>query len=199
MTMDLNQFCSRDESRPYLTKPFSRGDWTYATNGHICVRVPRIEGVGEIKPVPGYKVYETAEGFFRDIPSEGFKALPPVNLPDNSDAPCAECDGRGSAHDCPSCQCPCSDCDGTGHLPAGHGISVGIGGAIYHGRYIAQLQALPGVTVSPPSKIIGISDYRAAFFRFDGGEGILMPLRRKSPEHIETDRDDQQPTPKERP
>src|SRR5574337_601455 len=39
MTIDLKKFCSKD--RPKLLDPFSGGEFTYASNGHIAVRVPR--------------------------------------------------------------------------------------------------------------------------------------------------------------
>lgn len=32
--------------------PFSRGDFTFATNGHVMVRVPRIAGISEVEDAP---------------------------------------------------------------------------------------------------------------------------------------------------
>ena len=41
MTIDLQPFCGEDHDRWYLMKPLSFGDYTYATNGHIVIRVTR--------------------------------------------------------------------------------------------------------------------------------------------------------------
>ena len=39
--IDLQRFCANEsDPRPYLRAPFKRGQWVYATNGHVCVRVP---------------------------------------------------------------------------------------------------------------------------------------------------------------
>ena len=39
--IDLQRFCANEsDPRPYLRAPFKRGSWVYATNGHVCVRVP---------------------------------------------------------------------------------------------------------------------------------------------------------------
>ena len=42
----LRKFCA-DESdpRPQIRKPFTQGNYTYATNAHIIIRVPKIRGV----------------------------------------------------------------------------------------------------------------------------------------------------------
>jgi hypothetical protein len=38
--IDLKPFCDKGSFRG-LEAPFTVGDWTYATDGHICIRVPR--------------------------------------------------------------------------------------------------------------------------------------------------------------
>ena len=48
MDIDLQQFCSTDGTRWYLTKPFSMGEFSFATNGHILVRQPRRADVPDI-------------------------------------------------------------------------------------------------------------------------------------------------------
>jgi len=53
MTIDLKLFCDpNDPVRPWLGQPFSAGAWTYATDGHIAVRVPRLEDVAENPAAP---------------------------------------------------------------------------------------------------------------------------------------------------
>lgn len=39
--LDLSRFCATaDDPRDYLRSPWKHGEWVYATNGHLCLRVP---------------------------------------------------------------------------------------------------------------------------------------------------------------
>ena len=39
--VDLSRFCAdANDPREYLRSPWKHGEWVYATNGHVCVRVP---------------------------------------------------------------------------------------------------------------------------------------------------------------
>lgn len=182
--MDLKKFCGSEESRPYLSTPFTIGDWSYATNGHICVRVPRIE---DVPAATEEKLTANVPKLFADIPEDGYVPLPAVVIEADPHDDCEECDGRGNVHDCPSCQCVCSACDGTGTPVIGHNTSVQIGEAIFSGRYIAQIQTMPGVRITAPIKDVGSHlELKACFFKFDGGEGALMPRRNKLERHIHT-------------
>ena len=49
---DLQKFCGRETSRAYLMKPFTHGAYSWATDGHIIIRVPRIDGVAETSGPP---------------------------------------------------------------------------------------------------------------------------------------------------
>jgi hypothetical protein len=42
MAVDLYEFCYQWADRPYMHHPINIGAWTYATNGHIAVRVARM-------------------------------------------------------------------------------------------------------------------------------------------------------------
>lgn len=180
--MDLKSFCGREESRPYMSLPFSVGEWTYATNGHICIRIPRVPEIGECTeeklPIAAVKLFDA-------LPSDGFVPLPPIKIEHEEWEECPECDGRGHDHDCPSCQCVCDDCDGTGVPKEGHGTSVGVNDVIFHGIYVAKLQKLPNVAITKPLLEVSYTSVKGVFFRFDGGEGILMPMTRKSEKHID--------------
>ncbi len=46
--IDLKPFCGDNDIRYYLNEPFSEGEFTYATNGHILIRVPRRDDVPEV-------------------------------------------------------------------------------------------------------------------------------------------------------
>lgn len=39
--IDLTTFCEQGaDPRAWMRRPFKEGEWVYATNGHVCVRVP---------------------------------------------------------------------------------------------------------------------------------------------------------------
>lgn len=167
-TVDLTKFARDiDGTRPYLAKPFSAGDFTYATNGHILVRVPRIESTKEIekkghwdKPLEGYETaeYEPAS----------------LNLPPRAETleECERCEGSGKDHDCPECCCLCRRCDGFGFEDPDRDEKFKIGGLPFALRYVRLMAALPGL------EIMKSPVYAAPLlFRFDGGIGAVMGLR----------------------
>lgn len=172
--IDLSIFCGRDESRPYLLQPFSFGEFSYATNGHVMVRVPRLPDVAE----------QTQKGKW-DAPFEGLEqaafSAPKFTLPKQpaQDTECEACDGRGFEHDCPDCECTCSACDGSGSEAAEANVSTSYEGAVFALRYVRRVLALPGIELAH----VKASD-APLFFRFDGGAGALMPMRGESANHI---------------
>lgn len=172
--LDLQQFCGKEETRPYLLKPFSVGDFTYATNGHIMVRVTRRDDAAEQTkewdwnaPLAGLQGASFAKPEFK---------LPPE--PEEADE-CSACDGRGTEHDCPDCECPCVECDGTGKDIPERGISTEFCGANFAMRYIRQVLSLPNV------ELASITSDAPMVFRFDGGVGALMPLRSPGRQQVE--------------
>ncbi len=163
--IDLKQFCSIDPLRPYIHKPFSRGEFTYATNGHVCLRVPRIAEYPEQEKPDPTKLFSR---HFNDGP----KSQITVSIPPHKTIleECEYCDGRGHEHTCPDCTCECMHCE-EGMRDVAPKISVHIGNAIFDAKYIRQLLALPGLRfcADPPER-------EAAPFVFEGGDGIIMPL-----------------------
>lgn len=176
--INLKQFCGFDPFRPYLHEPFTVGDFTYATNGHILVRVAKVDGAGPLKRDKPLNVeavlkwhWQTEIDFY------------PCNLQiPKSDDPgiCPECDGRGKEHDCPECECECVRCDGTGK---GHKkISAKVAGVDFDVFYLRQIASLPGLEIS--STAIPGDNTVPMMFRFNGGVGALMPLRKPFLEEI---------------
>src|SRR5262245_47843313 len=109
MSIDLNQFCDPQRREPGtdISRPFSLNGYTYSTNGHICVRVPRRPDVPENKEAPN------AEKLEWDFSRVKFGPLPePEPLSDK----CGWCEGRGHLHRCPDCRCECTECNGSGKL-----------------------------------------------------------------------------------
>ena len=79
--MDLQQFCSvGDEYNRYrIHRPFSRGAWSWATNGHILVRVARRADIPEDQDAPNAEaVWPKIEPGAWRVPS--LAALPPPEV-----------------------------------------------------------------------------------------------------------------------
>ena len=115
----LQKCCSAyDDLRWYLRKPWSRGEWTYATNGHIMIRVPRLPDVAENDKSPD------AEKLLAKIPPAtewlSVPALAPLPKID-----CPECDGNGTRECSMGYKHPCEECDGTGKVEELIRVTVG--------------------------------------------------------------------------
>lgn len=175
--IDLKTFCSvrnHSDARKWMKAPVSSGEYTYATDGVVMVRVPFRSDVLEMN------VGVNLEKPYEQFPCEVFDRYESIAIAANDDNECTLCDGRGHEHDCPECHCQCERCYGTGTLPLGHDVSIEISGVSFAARYILLLQTLPGILLGKPKN--GKSPLP---FKFDGGgEGRLMPLRLKFEQHI---------------
>lgn len=201
--VDLKEFCAAGEWRSYLEQPFSIGEFTYATNGHMALRVPRRADVGSVKNAP-----ESIAGMFEKVEGKEAGARPLPNIPDVPMSVCRDCRGGGKVTSCRECggegelECDlghdheCGDCDGRGFFPAlGREDSAirpcpkcyGGGRVPEHGwdtpvifpegvaisiRYARKIAKLPGIRVNSAETYGGPLP-----FWFDGGAGLLMPLR----------------------
>lgn len=178
--INLLQFCSDEEWRPYLRKPFRHDGYVYATNGHILVRVPdddRYEAHGKINPAKAMVGFDAAD--FMPAPQV---IIPPKIEPKRVE--CIDCAGRGKEHDCPDCDCTCETCSGNGFVIASPSRSTTIFGHHYNLEYIRQIYALPDLEIAPHS--VSIGDIIAPlYFRFSGGCGALMPMRSPYREHVD--------------
>jgi hypothetical protein len=140
--LDLQQFCSTDETRHYLLNPFSRDGFTYATNGHIMVRVA-------LRPdVPDVDKKFNQEGPLKDLESATF-FRPSFELPPKPvRGECPTCEGRGFKHNCPGCECQCGTCDGSGESDGERLFSTSIGPKIFALNYVRQVLSLPGIELA---------------------------------------------------
>ena len=178
--IDLKPFCGTEETRSYIMQPFSRGDFTYATDGHICVRVARlIDASEQDKPNVTKLPWEA-------LAAANFVPAPAFNLPAKADPTFEPCDCyQGKIHDCPDCECECETCDGSGTIKNDddNNKSVGLLGISFARKYVRLLETLPGLQVAT---IGGLYDGIVGLaFKFDGGHGLLMPLRRQRKDHVE--------------
>lgn len=195
----LSVFC--DSSRHEIEKPFSLGPWSYATNGHLVVRVPRADDVPEWDAIN-----ERAQALFDRVDMAAAEAalIEIPELPKVETTLCTTCAGQGRVKECPECDGEgevelesshhryfntCKTCNGDGLIGAAdnvddkkictacHGtgkktptVRVPLGATGFSLRYLSMLKAIPGMRIAP----LHITD--AAYFRFDGGEGLLMPM-----------------------
>lgn len=170
--IDLQPFCSTEAARFYLGQPFSIGDLTYATNGHIAVRVQRRADV-PVNP----KAPDPARVFQIDRPT--FVPAQLFEFPDLETVSCEKCGGQGHKHDCPSCECVCSRCDGEGEHLSDVIKSGTIHGVPFNLRYIRMIYALPDLELP-----IALVPMEPMPFQFKGGDGVLMPLSHAMDENI---------------
>lgn len=200
---DLQKFCdtNTDHEAYGITEPFSRGEWTYATNCHICVRIPRISTITHEASVS-----ESAEKLFADAKARTtvWQSLPDFELK-RSD--CSTCGGTGYMQRCPAYDHPdhkcfngkskickqydgdcakgcskdaefsfkCEDCEGSGEikLPGKYIVQGAAGTTQISAIYLDMIKDLPNVMIAPYDETSGF------LFRFDGGEGMLMPMRQE--------------------
>lgn len=196
--VNLMKFCSLDDTRK-LDKPFSNGTFTYATNGHIIIRVPRtrIENI-----IIEHSMLNKINKLNFEPKHEGkwFK-MPEYNYPDK--ITCSQCRGTKYSIECPECELegvvyfensynsyeveckscegektlpgndkkyPCPECDSTGL------VYEGIPGAIINNTKLGinlldKIKDLPDIELFFPAWG-GMVNYR-----FNGGNGILMMIK----------------------
>lgn len=179
--LDLQPFCfdEQDSGKDFLMTPFTRGSWSYATNGHILVRVPARPGFA----APNTEAMaDKCDDMANPANVKTYRPLRSMPLPEKhyTETECELCEGRKTDHDCPNCKCPCTECYGSGVWRRPLKVSVMIGGIPFATKYAAMLLALPGIQV--PIKITPKSPMT---FIFDGGSGALMPHNGGFDEKIE--------------
>ncbi len=148
----LSDFCGdADSFKYYLAHPFSDGDYTYATNGHILVRVTRLQHMDE--------AHEIMRGKCAKLFAEhaGGELVPMPVLPEPQLLACGECE-----HGCAYCV--------NGWYEKPQWIELGDSG--YQLHYLRKIAALPNARIKTNGEV------DPAYFTFDGGDGLLMPCRR---------------------
>lgn len=167
--MDLLPFCAtgRDaEIRSFLAVPWSLGDYTYATNGHILVRVARDASA----PPNADNKFATSfrkaflPGFERQLAERTFAPLPGWRvIPADPGRPCDPCEGDD-----------CEICGGDGVIGQRDEIAAFPTQQFSLG-YIGMIAPLPQLTVAFGGGASSHID-SALMFRFEHGVGALMPI-----------------------
>ena len=165
--VDLRQFCSTDVSRKAsrigLTHPFSRGEWSWATDGHIAIRVPRRADVPENLDAPDPTSWWGQHASMAPT----FQPLVSLRLPDPMMQTCKACHGRGFLHDCPECTCVCNTCNGASEVAPNHAVRIGI--RLISLRYARLIGSLPGAQIAVDARY----PYNIPFL-FAGGDGLVV-------------------------
>lgn len=161
--IDLQRFCANKwEVRDYLQTPWRDGAWTYATNGHMIVRVP---AAAFAAPDRSGKQPNNAPSLFQKFHTDAdgeFLLMPPLPAA----VRCPMC--RGSGHvEIDSDPEECYECHG-------YGVELTpfpLGDAAFNVHYLRMFSALPQARIRT-------ADHKtAAALIFDGGEALLMPCR----------------------
>ena len=159
---DLQRFCSTDEIRWGMQEPWSRDDHSYATDGYTIIRVQCLSDVNENSSAPdAANLFTEAFGFQREY-------FPIPELPPREIITCPVCSGKliFEGEPCDTC----IDEETPGKIE--RIVRVDIGEALFNRNYLERLQSLPNV-------MIGVLAAEApAWIKFDGGDGLLMPIRK---------------------
>ena len=191
--MNIQDFCATDSKR--LEKPFSDEKYTYASNGHMIIRVSRIAEFSDSIPFESHK-----DLVFSDNGS-GFSDIPAYAAPDK--VKCSICKGLKFASECPEClgdgyvelekdfsqyECECDTCKGNGFVSGGEEVCGNCHGTgeTYKDRwagvdindYYLGVALLEKVKDLPGIKLANKAYRSQVYFQFDGGDGILMTMLR---------------------
>lgn len=175
----LKEFCSNNSALKKLCSPWSRGEYTYATNGHILVRVKRLDEIAENPASPD------ADNMFADNTKHPWQWMD-VPEPVWTVEKCECCQGTGKHCVAPAeiaCEerdeigIDCRDCVG-GEIKKGTVTIDGPQGKVaFDSKYIAMLRNLPGVKIGVLGNQCSPIPAIPSPFTFDGGDGLLMPMR----------------------
>jgi len=185
---DLKKFASADPDRQLFNSPWSADNYSYVTNGYLILRLPRLPDVAENPKAPG------VSGIFITPKSEIYYPIREINL--KGKETCKECEGQGVNFECPECNgigdvnfdsdyhnyiIECKSCDGTGKKKKcencyGTGTveskkAIKIGEVGFQNYYLLLLKTLPNCKIGPTGSST------PAWIIFDGGDGLIMPMR----------------------
>lgn len=169
--IDLIPFCADAEWRPAIGSPWfvTERAATFATDGRLMVWVnghhPQAVDNPELKRP---SVDAAIMNQWHEEPR-----MPMPTLPAELRKPCEECGESGivacKCPNCPDLQHQCQDCDGLGYWIERQ--EVAIGEASFSDVYLRKIAALPNLMIGTRRRD------EPACFTFDGGQGMLMPVK----------------------
>lgn len=166
MMLDLMSFCSTNDARQMLVKPFSRGDFTYAGCGTLILRVPR-SSRWPLDTGPEWPSKETVLSF-SNAGLIKVDLIKPILWKYET---CDECYARPVPMD------GCTECHGTGWVLQNYPVRQ-LTGFNLNQIIIYKISELPELCVYlPPAKAVPAAKDYLGFFEFDGGCGHFMGMR----------------------
>ena len=168
MNIDLTPFCRHYPTAMWtdIDKPCHIGRWLYATDGHICVRVPAGK-TGGTRP----KGFPKCEGLLWPKAAD-WKAMNPAPMGDTTERtgkmPCPACNGDGykkNGHKCKTCK-------GNGRIEGPYLRDLTVSGrtVTIQQKDAEAISKLPGLLLATTGRGEMIR------FRFKGGQGLLMAV-----------------------
>lgn len=167
---EIQKFCSKDPTRMTLSQPFQIDEWVYATDGYLAIRIPASSILDQIAQIDNESYIKTLRDFFSSDPVlKSILAFP--EKPEEKE--CALCQGEGiDTYGHCGHQAECTSCDGSGQ--ALDDYQVDVGGILFSADVFSRIRGLPNIAIEVnPSH--PLKPHR---FRFDGGEGVIMPMRK---------------------
>ena len=163
MSVDLNLFCYKWDGPDYKEKysiPWPEEHFSYASDGSILIRVCRLPDILENKLVQSVVNAQKISGFLNKDVDMWFR------VPDITPGKmvCEDCEGTGKRD-----YVDCEECGGNGYVD--EEIVVKIEGVFFNNKYLRMLLTLPDVKMALVDKTGA-----PAKFRFDGGDGLVMPM-----------------------
>ena len=183
----IDLFCAKEGLQPILNDLFNHGEFTYACDGSIAVRIPKTNEHAD-GATPGKYLADT---FLKSRELKTYVSLNDYEIPKVSickfctdgTPQCPECNGSGAVgwsttrH---SYEADCKQCHGDGYLKCPeckgepqHNPDVMIENTVFSAKYLNMIKDLP------PEVRFFVNTEGAAYFTFDGGEGVVMPKRSK--------------------
>ncbi len=194
---EFEKFCSVDKEKPMLTKSFNQGDYRYATDEYIVIRILNTEAckILENEKLPNMDALKWDH-------SEITKWQSLTNIDSSMIDKCVFCKGTGRVNVCHECDgdgevnaeteyssylCDCATCNGKGSIGIGdedsnecedceasglnYSYRFKVNNRLVVYRQLKKIMTLPKLQIADygePNEIMR--------FKFDGGEGLIMPV-----------------------
>jgi hypothetical protein len=169
--LDLKKFCARLPGPKYdFTLPYTLRDFTYATDGHLALRVrpasaDRFEREGKIPPFDSLSWNHDA--------LRGWRNLPKLEALEADDSECPACEGCGRTRGgVPAFGSECPNChgDAVGHFPS----IVRLDGRYFDAHLYAKVRDRGGEYLH--DNLYADPNRSLLKFRLDGGLGMLAGM-----------------------
>lgn len=196
MSIDINKFCATDDIRTQLNAPWHEDGKTVATDGALIVI---LDGLLDI-PEPSAPLTISIKKVDKPLPDSGWVRMDSIDIPAPNLCHCCNGTGLMYADDCDDCggtgfhtignhDYDCQECNANGYVVIGAGIGTErecdvcggsktlfqeapIGCASFQTKYLRMIADLPECEIAVGDELM------QAPFRFTGGHGWLMPVRK---------------------